>query len=128
MLNFTQALWSWKTVMVKKSHLLSFLCSWKHLTIQKYPSPQVVDKIQGCPNVYLWQSQTQILQRTFFLPHKWLAEQFCQYWSIGTKCLLTKLCLRFSPSLSSLNVGPPSDWVSTQLSLTTTPKNRSTSE
>ena len=42
-----------------------------------------------------------------FLHHKLLAEQFCPHGSIGTKCLLSKLCFSFSPFLRSLNFTQP---------------------
>ena len=42
-----------------------------------------------------------------FLHHKLLAELFCPHGSIGTKCLLSKLCFSFSPFLRSLNFTQP---------------------
>ena len=46
-LNFTRALWSWKTLMVRKSSHL--LCSEPWLAAKKHPSAYNLDETHGCP-------------------------------------------------------------------------------
>lgn len=64
-----------------------------------------LDKTQGCSSC-LCMTRPDTDPSSHSLLPRWLAELFFPYWSLGTKCLLTKLWLRSSPSLEPLKIWP----------------------
>ena len=108
MTNYTWALQSWETTMVKElspplKHTPLF--PRKYLTVKSHPSPHNLGSwMSSCFSVTKPDTDP---SNSHFLPHKLLADLFRPHKSIGTKCLLSKLCFSVSPFLRSLNFTQP---------------------
>ena len=86
---------------LNKSLLFLF---WETAYCKEPPLPMVLVRIQGGLScLCITRPDTDSPHSHSLLPN-WLTELFCLHWSLGTKYLLTKLWLRFSPSLVPLEI------------------------
>ena len=112
MLDFTQALWFWKTVKVKTS--APTLCFRKLLTARSLPASHDSDNIHCPPPFCTCDSTRQGLSKFPFLNSQIISCTFYVQGTTGAKYLLIRLCLRSRPSSRLLHFDPPSAWASTQ--------------